>query len=252
MTNLVQNSEPLPFELEAMSRAHRYQGWIHDHVAPYLGKRILEVGSGAGAMSQGLPVGEKLMLSEGEPALFALLDRKMKELHASAPEVRCVPFPLNRELLDVARLERIDTVVSFNVMEHIDDDEVAFQGLFDLLRRAPAISPKRLVTVVPAHSWAYGGIDRSFGHFRRYDHRSLSAKWRRLAPDFDVTYRHFNLPGLVAWILMGRVLKRTSFGASSVENFERLLPWIRPVDDFLHGPLRLPVGQSLLLVATKA
>lgn len=239
----------LPFELESLSRAVRYQSWVHARVLPSLGRRILEVGAGIGSMSQWLPVRERLLLSEMDEALFVRLQRRMSELHPDDHAVECVHLPLGTELLARAKAERIDTVVSFNVLEHIDDDEGAFASLFETLRAGTGT--RRLVTFVPAHPFAYGELDRAFGHFRRYNHGSLKQLWRKLAPDFEVSFRYLNLPGLLAWCLMGRVLKKSTIGESSVNNFERLLPIIRPVDDLLHDALKIPMGQSLLAIATK-
>lgn len=245
------DSSSTPFELDSLTRAVRYQKWIYDRVAPSLGNRILEIGSGIGTMSQWLPVRETLLLSEADGALYRQLEAKAAATFAGSAKVESIGLPLGPELLAWAATRKVDTVVSFNVMEHIENDEAGFAGLFQLLRDSDCPGPKRLVTYVPAHGWAYGEIDRMFGHFRRYEHRTLERLWRGLAPDFEIRYRYMNLPGLLAWFTLGRVLRKRSFGKSSVENFERLLPVIRPVDDFLHGALRLPVGQSLLMVATK-
>jgi 16S rRNA A1518/A1519 N6-dimethyltransferase RsmA/KsgA/DIM1 with predicted DNA glycosylase/AP lyase activity len=56
----------LPFELEILKDATNYQKWAAQAILPYLGERILEVGSGIGNMSQWLPVRQKLVLSETE------------------------------------------------------------------------------------------------------------------------------------------------------------------------------------------
>ena len=97
--------------------------------------------------------------------------------------------------------------------------------------------------------WAYGEMDRSFDHHRRYN----SSMWRVLAktlPDFQLQTRYMNLFGLPGWLLMGRVLRKKSFGLSSVKSFEALCPVLRPIDDFLHKALKLPLGQSIIAVLT--
>lgn len=43
---------PLPHDLDATFLAHRYQGWIMDTIRPLVGRRVLEVGAGCGAMSR--------------------------------------------------------------------------------------------------------------------------------------------------------------------------------------------------------
>lgn len=66
----------LPFELEALSRAKRYQQWVADAVQPLMGKRILELGSGLGNMSQWLPVRERLVLTETDHRFIQALEKK--------------------------------------------------------------------------------------------------------------------------------------------------------------------------------
>jgi len=243
----VPDSTTTPFELESLTRAVRYQKWIYDQVAPSMGRRILEIGSGIGTMSQWLPVREQLLLSEADPALHLRLEKKFP----ASDKIATTALPLGEALISWARGKDIDTAVSFNVMEHIEGDKAGFDSLFQLLRESKSVTPKNLVCYVPAHQWAYGEMDRMFAHFRRYEHRSLKKMWSELAPDFSIRYRYMNLPGLLAWFTLGRVLKKKSFGTSSVETFERLLPIIRPIDDFLHKGMKLPFGQSLLMIATK-
>ncbi len=59
----------LPFELDSLAEARNYQRWVFDAVRPFLGRRILEVGSGIGNMSQWLPADELLVLAETDPRL---------------------------------------------------------------------------------------------------------------------------------------------------------------------------------------
>ena len=71
-----------------------------------------------------------------------------------------------------------------------------------------------------------------------------------VAPDgTDIHARYFNTLGLPGWFLIGRVLRRNTFGMQSVDAMERLIPVNRRLDALLHGRRDLPLGQSLLVVA---
>jgi len=54
--------------------------------------------------------------------------------------------------------------------------------------------------------------------------------------------------GLLGWYFSGKILRRKSIGVGSIAIFEKLFPFLSPIDDFLHKKLKLPFGQSLLAV----
>ena len=242
-------SEPLPFELEALRGAVNYQRWVADTVAPHLGSRILEVGAGLGSLSRWLPLRDRLVLSEFDPALLPLLRADVHQRFGADPRVTVVEADLGREMPATIAAEDLDTVVSFNVLEHVEDDAGALDRLAAVLRRSPSPGEHRIVTFVPAHPWAYGSVDAAYGHVRRYTAASFAALATKSCPDWRLQTRYFNAFGLPGWVLLGRVLRRRSVSVGAIRWFERLCPWIRDVDDLLHS-LRLPLGQSLIAVLT--
>ena len=250
-SNALDSSAEMPFELKALAQARRYQEWIYRTIEPDLGNRILEIGAGIGNMSSWLPVRERLVLSETHLAFVQQLER----LVASRPEsvrdrmrVHRLELAKPDAILELAP-ERLDTIVSFNVLEHIEDDRAALTTLVQLLEAGPAGVRKRLISFVPAHAWAYGEMDRSFEHFRRYEAGEFSKLLSEVAPRASIRTQYFNLFGLAGWVFQGRVLGRTEIGERAIRTFEALCPYIAPVDDFLHRRLKVPFGQSLLAIA---
>lgn len=146
--------------------------------------------------------------------------------------------------------ENFDTIVSFNVLEHIEDDIAAVKGLSEILKKSQAPGPKRLVTFVPAHQWAYGGMDQTFQHFRRYSAYHIKEIAAQAAPDAQLEYRYFNLIGLVGWIVNGRLLGKKEIGLGAIDTFEAICPYVRDLDDWIHRFLGLPLGQSVLFTLT--
>lgn len=239
----------IPFELEALSQAENYQKWIFLTVAPYLGKRVIEIGAGIGNMSQHINARDRLILTEYHPELTVQLKKNVQgwsEQNRHGVEV----LNLNIQKDDLSSLisENLDTVVSFNVLEHIEKDKDALSRFCELIKNSKGVAPKRIVTFVPAHQWAYGSIDRGFGHFRRYAKRDLTEICRQVDPTARLTTRYFNTAGLLGWVWNGRILKKETIGRSSVIAFEKLCPLIAPVDNFLHRVLKFPFGQSLLAI----
>jgi SAM-dependent methyltransferase len=238
---------PLPFELDALAGAHRYQSWVAGLVLPFLGERILEVGAGIGSMSNHLPLRQRLILSEMDPALL----ERLRACEAARRGARVQRFDIGTgDGLEAIAAEAPDTIVSFNVLEHIEDDEAALASLISILEHSTAPGKKRLVTFVPAHPFAYNGMDRRFGHHRRYDRHRVDWLASRVAPGMQLETRFFNALSLPGWWFQGNVLGRDRIGAASVAAFEALAPLLIPIDNFLHDRLHLPFGQSLLFVIT--
>lgn len=245
----------IPFELDSLANARNYQRWVFDAVQPYLGRRILEFGSGIGNMSQWLPADELLVLTETEPALLDLLRSRAPDYFgARVSGVRISDLDLTRDASDpdrVAELERyaLDTIVSFNVLEHIEDDRAALALLFDVLRASPA-PQRRLVSFVPAQAWALSQMDRFYGHFRRYSASRIQELSRQIAPDAELSLTPFNALGLAGWVWTTMILKRTKIDPASVRAYDAICRHTRGLDDFLCRTLRYPLGQSFVWVLT--
>jgi SAM-dependent methyltransferase len=241
-------SQEIPFELESLSNAKRYQRWLYESVRPWLGKRILELGSGIGNLSQHLPVRERLILSDIDPLLLKELRSKVPFL----PAISVVQVDPSQALAETFRHENLDTIISFNVLEHVEDDARLLTEAWQLLRESKANGPKRIVTVVPAHQFAYGNLDRQFGHFRRYSRRSFRQLIESAVGEDRKSLRfrsfYMNLPALLGWWLNGRVLGKSQIGAGNMKLFEKLCPVIRPLDTLLQRALRFPMGNSLVVI----
>jgi SAM-dependent methyltransferase len=217
-----------------------------DTARPFLGQCILEIGAGTGNMSRWLP-NQRLILTEPDPKLLEVL-RERFEPHRDTEALITRFDPLGGDVKAFDGMS-VDTIVSFNVLEHIEDDVLALSTLAEILRRSNGAGVRRLLTFVPAHQWAYGTLDRSFGHCRRYSWDMMQGLLRRVAPEADVSLRYFNACGLAAWLLSGRVLRRPQLSIRAIRTSESLMPVLRRVDERLRSLVDVPFGQSLLSVA---
>ncbi|MDQ1615146.1 MAG: hypothetical protein QOJ60_1085, partial [Actinomycetota bacterium] len=143
--------------------APRYRQWEYDSVAPYLGRSVLEIGSGMGYFSEKLVAAapERLVLSDTSP--YSLT--RLRSTYADNPcvEAREVKLPGRVEIG-----EPVESVVAMNVLEHIDDDAQALRDL-----AAVVVPGGRIVLWVPAYMQLYGEFDRKVGHYRRYTPRTI-------------------------------------------------------------------------------
>jgi SAM-dependent methyltransferase len=65
---------------------------------------------------------------------------------------------------------RYDALLAFEVLEHVEDDDVFVSKCRDLLRPGGY-----LLLSVPAHKWRWSSHDEAVGHFRRYERAELTA-----------------------------------------------------------------------------
>ncbi len=225
-------------ELEAMARAHNYYRWILGEWRPHLGRSVLEFGAGMGTFSAHLACEaiERLILVEPAPELF-------EKLRCRFGDDRRVEL-WNCVLQDVedGLASSVDTVVSVNVLEHINDEAATLRAVRAVLR--PGGSALIFAPALPA---LYGSLDRAFGHVRRYTKATLSHVLTEagLSP---VRLRYANVLGALPWLVAGRLLRRKTLNASAVALVDRT---IIPVTAALERIVSPPFGQSVIAVARK-
>lgn len=221
--------------LEDLGSAVRYRDWLIALVAPHLSSPCLEVGSGLGLYAEDLAArGLAVTATEADPARLAVLRRRFDSHPLVAVEELAVPI---EHTADYA------SIVSFNVLEHIDDDAGALRALAGLCRPGA-----RVVAVVPAFPIGMSDFDRAIGHVRRYRKATLRLAAQQAGLRV-VQLRHINAVGLLAWILTVRLLRRAPRDGVMLRVYDRR---VVPVLRWLDSRVEPPFGQSLLLVAERS
>jgi glycosyltransferase involved in cell wall biosynthesis len=224
--------------LRRLASLSAYNAWLHKLFAPYLGRRILEVGSGVGNQTRFLLDREKVVASDIEPHYQMELRAKFGD--RANVRIAAFRFPLSDPDRSEARAEGVDTVVCLNVLEHIEDDAAAVRDFASVL--APG---GRLVLLVPAMPSLYGTLDVYLNHYRRYDPNRLRDIVAGAGFEIE-TLRYLNRPGVAGWWLNSRLLKRKILPRQQTRAFRLLLPLLRREE-------RRPpsFGMSLLVLARK-
>jgi SAM-dependent methyltransferase len=224
-------------ELDALAEARNYYRWIYRRFEPYLGRCIIEIGSGVGTFAELLLTNadpEKMVLVEPAANLFPLL----RDRFAEEPRVTLI----HGYAEDVPATVSADCIILVNVLEHIANA----QGFLQLLH-ARLVGRGRLLILVPAGPTLFGSLDRAFGHHRRYTASTLTESLQ--ASGFTVmSLQYFNLPGIISWFIAGRLLRKTTLSRRDVHLYDRwIIPWISAVES-LWVP---PFGQSLIAITEK-
>lgn len=221
--------------LEALATARNYNAWITALTLPHLGENPLEIGSGLGDQAA-------LWLAAGVPRVT------LSDLELRAVESLTERFghddrvELRRLDLAAAESSSFSAAVAVNVLEHIEDDVGALAALRRLVRPGGNV-----VLFVPAFSFAMSQFDREIGHYRRYTKRVMLDRLDAASLSPPRVLRYVNAPGLVAWYVGMRLLRRTPQRSSLLDAWDRA---IVPLTSRIEQRLSPPFGQSLFVVTT--
>ena len=79
----------------------------------------------------------------------------------------------------ISEAGEFDFVFSSNVLEHIENDQEVLKAIFNRLE-----SNGRIVLYLPAFQLLFSELDKSVGHYRRYDKKTLVSKLK--AAGFEI------------------------------------------------------------------
>ena len=225
--------------LVTMASARRYNRWMYNTIAPFIGRRILEVGSGIGNMTAELFARQfdRLLLTDQDEFYRESLRRRFA--HHPGVTITELSLPMDLENRRFAE-DEIDTVIALNVLEHIEDDIGALKSMRSILA-----SQGKVVLVVPAMPALYGSLDKNLAHFRRYSRESMSAALQ--SAGFKVSHiSYWNRIGALGWFTNAVLFRSEEISPLQLRLFDLLVPVLRH-EHFCH----FPFGQSLIVVGSK-
>jgi len=205
--------------LESLGAAPGISRWMLGQFDSYLGSRVLEVGCGAGNLTRHLIDRERLVAVDIDPAHVDIVRSKYGHLENLSV--------LQGDLMDPTLYSRLDgdfdSVVCINVLEHLEQPDVAVRGFKEVLR-----SGGHALILVPAHDWLFSAADLALGHATRYSRDELF--WLLEDAGFEiVSIEQFNRLGVLGWIV-NKMLHRTDIGRLQARAFGWLLPLARVVE----------------------
>jgi glycosyltransferase involved in cell wall biosynthesis len=211
--------------LERLNRAPRFTRWMADTIRPYVGQRVLEIGAGIGNMSVHLMPRSVYWATDVKSEYLDYLET----MQTTRPYMR-VGYTNAMEPDSFPARESFDTVVCLNVVEHIEDDVGALRNVWNVLEPGG-----RAVILVPNGPNLYGSLDKVLGHCRRYTTEQLVAVSQEAGFHVEEVLK-FNRPGVPAWWLNGKILKRETFGLGQIRLLNVLTPLFRLIDPMIPLP----------------
>ena len=144
--------------LEVMAEAVNYNAFLVDTVGKHIDSpdmRVLDFGAGSGTYA------DMFSARQITPDCLEPDERLQNILRSKGYRVIAHDAPIPED-------ERYDLVYTFNVLEHIKDDQAASERLASLLRPGGT-----LVVYVPAFEVLFTSMDIKVGHYRRYRRTQL-------------------------------------------------------------------------------
>lgn len=220
--------------LESMARTPGLAAWTMEQFESEIGARVLDAGCGMGRFSELLLNCDKVTAVDSDPFYVEALLRRFGHLDNVEVFVGDLSDP---GLYSKLGSEAFDTVLCVNVLEHLDNAELALRGFADVL-----VPGGRLIVVVPAHKSLQSISDEVLGHRRRYT-RQEPVNLMAGAGLAVVRIGAFNRLGAVGW-WWNKVRKR-QISRCQARTFGFLMPIARLIE-------RLPLpGLSWVIIGRK-
>lgn len=224
-----------------MDTAVNYNRWLYSLIISWLSGDVLEIGSGIGNITMHILNRSKNVRSLTCVEVNANCCEYLRRQSGLIPHKIELDI-VNTDFMDMEMANRFDTIFSFNVLEHIEDDVAALCKMKDLLRPGG-----KVLGFVPAIKWLYGSIDKKLDHRRRYSRGELIKKIAGSGLDI-VSIRYYNMIGVFGWFLNNKILKIQSQKLKQVALFDR---YLFPLQRDIESLVKMPFGQNLFFIARK-
>jgi 2-polyprenyl-3-methyl-5-hydroxy-6-metoxy-1,4-benzoquinol methylase len=233
-------------ELEEFELSN-YRKYQYDLIAKYLGKNILEVGSGDRSFTNQILKHsvqfDRIVSIEPSITLFEIHENKYK-----------FPDHISFHMVDLFNMTKdtfglFDTAVFVHVLEHIEKDREALNKVHEVL-----LPNGKVLIEVPALPSLFSVHDEMLGHYRRYNKKVLKdiVDTDKYAVT-DIWYQ--DILGVLGSLYFFKIKKTklaSTNGVQLVRNQGNIYDkYIIPFESFIEKFVRFPLGLSLTAVLQK-
>lgn len=136
----------------------------------------------------------------------------------------------------------IQNLVSFNVFEHIENDEEAFKEVFSKLSKNG-----KFFLFLPANKFLYSSFDKRLGHFRRYNKSELKTMLKKIGFTIEKSY-YFDSIGFVLAYLYKITNKKGTISKFHIKFYDK---YLFKLSRFLDRIFCKIFGKNIVLVLSK-
>lgn len=227
-------------DLEKNEEMNNFVEWLYNDIRPYLGNVVVEAGAGIGTYSyQCYRDNKEIYAVDLSSDYIKYLKQKYgacKKFHIIQDNITAPSF------VKALKLKQIDSIISFNVLEHLDDDRAALNNFYKILRPGGTV-----VILVPAHKILFNSLDEGVGHRRRYGKIELKNKIEQSGFKITRLY-YFNFLAIIGWYFSGNILHKEKIDSKSTELFNQIAPLAKFIEKFIFNQT---LGISLIAIAKK-
>jgi ubiquinone/menaquinone biosynthesis C-methylase UbiE len=220
--------------LEGLATAVNHRQWFVELAVPYLGDDPIEIGSGLGDYAvEWARVCRRFTATEADAERLVVL----KERLAGRPNIE-----IRQMVLPHSEQASYSAAVSYNVLEHIEEDQAALSCMAKLVRPGGAV-----VIIVPAFPFAMSPVDVATGHVRRYTRLSLNHAMTRAGLRVEQIY-YANALGLLGYYMATSVFRLMPKEGPMVKLYDTV---VLPATKAVERVVRPPFGQSVFAVGRR-
>ena len=220
-----------------LAYAKNYNDWLFRQIERYALNRILEVGCAVGNFTKKIINRDFVCVIDVEEGYI----REIRDTFKSIPDFKAFKYDISSAEVRELKQERFDTIVCFNVLEHIENDGIALDNMYHLLEDGG-----HLCLIVPAFQLIFGAMDTTDNHYRRYTKRIIVEKIKKAGFNI-IKAKYINTLGFFGWWFNGKIMKKRLIPFRQTLIFDKIVPLMGFVESFLNPPF----GQSLVLIAKK-
>lgn len=221
---------------------------ISEVVARYSEKneKIIEIGAGTGNIA-------RILWSEGYKNIC------VGEMHANGLEY-AKHYGLSGlyqfDLLKTPFIEHFDVIFLFDVIEHIDRDNLAIKQTGNMLKKGG-----KIILTVPMYKWLWSNIDENSGHKRRYSVKTIKSLFNN--KDFEILYCSHFFSLILPLLLLRKLMNKKKYKIKNNDQLTQkiglkispatnsILGFICKIEFALFKLFNLKTGGNLIVVCEK-
>tara|TARA_A100001011_G_scaffold265738_1_gene274596 strand:+ start:974 stop:1651 length:678 start_codon:yes stop_codon:yes gene_type:complete len=215
--------------LESLTFAKNYNSHILKLLLSSLDRKdnILDFGAGYGLFTEKLKKkGYKISaLEKNEKAIEKLKEKNL----------------INYKTIDQIK-EKIDCVISLNVLEHIENDQEIVKDIYNLLKK-----DGKLLLYVPSSNLVWSNLDVLVNHVRRYDKKGLKNLLSRAGFEVEQIY-YVDFIGWSVLLFSKLIRMELEFDKRKIKFYDQ---YIFIIFKFFDKLFKNIIGKNLFVVAKK-